>query len=199
MPGWRDALLRADDVHDALARIVEAEQRDAVLRRVLRQIASTMSRRVGIGDVARCRGWRWARNGRASRRCARARRTGRPRSRSISKAGASRRGPGGGRRRAASAPSSRSTMRGAPRSCRTACAVRRTSRHSCADEGIEDFGGCRRPHALPAHHVRQRALKRGNPVRLTDRPRMQRQRHDAPALLPPLHRRAGRTGRRPVA
>ena len=43
-PGLRDALLGADDVHDALPRIVGAEERDARARAVWRSSASTMSR-----------------------------------------------------------------------------------------------------------------------------------------------------------
>ncbi len=50
-PRQRQALLRTDHMHDALARIVEAEQLDAVLGRVLLDLPHH-ARQLGIGDVA---------------------------------------------------------------------------------------------------------------------------------------------------
>ena len=117
------SLLRADDVHDALADIGHGEVRDAELAHVALQA----SRPDGATADRRCR-----RCDPSSARCGRRRRwwraAGAPcgplRAARRRPAGSSPRGRDGSRCRAAPCRPPAPRRRGCPRSCRTACAAR---------------------------------------------------------------------------
>ena len=102
------ALLRPDHMHDALARIVEAEQLDAMLGGILLDLAHH-PRQLGIGDVGAA-SRASARSGRRRRRSGPARRPARRAPPAGRRRGTSPHARSGGRPRAATAPSSRRTI-----------------------------------------------------------------------------------------